>query len=380
MALPLKNTTGDVLANHGDCVDGSSWLYDEYAAGAFTSASNQLEDDYLQQGEFMMGGGDDSDGEGMDDVALFYAGSENDDVFDPDAESDDEADDEMMAAMMTTNQWSQGERGRGYSWDIEVQNGNYVSSSGQDNFLSMVFDIKALQKVADDQVAAEEAAKNREKAAHLAAQLAARQLVEAGEGKKAEAGSSSSMEPGIVSTPYTGEHSSKPMRGGYLPLPMPAQFPEGKVGDYTYAERRAIIEKFREKKRNRIWKKQIKYVCRKKLAETRPRIKGRFVSRVEDEPATGEDGAGADFEPVGNLDLDGDAAILAANDVSKNLDSSFLGASASALDAVEPPITPLLSPGTAATGCESGETASSSTVAKETAQVSSPAPEDSALL
>ena len=53
------------------------------------------------------------------------------------------------------------------------------------------------------------------------------------------------------------------------------------IGIYTREERRQLIEKFRKKKQNRIWRKQIKYDCRKRLAETRPRVKGRFVSKKE---------------------------------------------------------------------------------------------------
>lgn len=44
-----------------------------------------------------------------------------------------------------------------------------------------------------------------------------------------------------------------------------------RVGAYTLEERRIKIEKFRERKRQRIWRKQIKYDCRKRLADTRPR-------------------------------------------------------------------------------------------------------------
>lgn len=46
---------------------------------------------------------------------------------------------------------------------------------------------------------------------------------------------------------------------------------ERRVGAYTIEERRQKIEKFRERKRQRIWRKQIKYDCRKRLADTRPR-------------------------------------------------------------------------------------------------------------
>lgn len=53
-----------------------------------------------------------------------------------------------------------------------------------------------------------------------------------------------------------------------------------RVGVYTREERLVRIERFREKKQKRIWRKQIKYDCRKRLADTRPRVKGRFVSRI----------------------------------------------------------------------------------------------------
>jgi len=54
-----------------------------------------------------------------------------------------------------------------------------------------------------------------------------------------------------------------------------------RIGAYTKEERQQIIERFRAKKQRRVWRKQIKYDCRKRLADTRPRVKGRFVSRKE---------------------------------------------------------------------------------------------------
>ena len=60
---------------------------------------------------------------------------------------------------------------------------------------------------------------------------------------------------------------------------------EGRVGAYSREERQVRIDRFRDKKKKRVWRKQIKYDCRKRLADTRPRIKGRFVSRKEDGPS-----------------------------------------------------------------------------------------------
>lgn len=66
-----------------------------------------------------------------------------------------------------------------------------------------------------------------------------------------------------------------------------------KIGSYSPAARKLRIQKFHEKRKNRTWKKSIKYDCRKKLADDRPRIKGRFVRVLEnmcdakdDEPFT----------------------------------------------------------------------------------------------
>ena len=61
-----------------------------------------------------------------------------------------------------------------------------------------------------------------------------------------------------------------------------------RVGVYTREERTKRIERFREKKLKRIWRKQIKYDCRKRLADTRPRVKGRFVSRAVEDVVLGE--------------------------------------------------------------------------------------------
>mmetsp|Transcript_21624 Transcript_21624/g.31470 ORF Transcript_21624/g.31470 Transcript_21624/m.31470 type:complete len:238 (+) Transcript_21624:103-816(+) len=81
--------------------------------------------------------------------------------------------------------------------------------------------------------------------------------------------------------------------------PRPDNSDNFKIGAYTKLERRALIEKFRAKKKRRVWRKQIKYDCRKRLADTRPRVKGRFVSRKEKDLCSD-----ADSESIHNGDMD----------------------------------------------------------------------------
>lgn len=67
-----------------------------------------------------------------------------------------------------------------------------------------------------------------------------------------------------------------------------------KVGAYTRQERREKIAKYRSKRALRVFRKQVKYDCRKKLADTRPRVKGRFVTKL------GDDGCDDKFPPADN--------------------------------------------------------------------------------
>eukprot|EP00742_Colponemidia_sp_Colp-10_P000958 GILJ01001040.1.p1 GENE.GILJ01001040.1~~GILJ01001040.1.p1 ORF type:complete len:426 (+),score=54.12 GILJ01001040.1:179-1279(+) len=53
------------------------------------------------------------------------------------------------------------------------------------------------------------------------------------------------------------------------------------IGAYTIEERRARIQKHLEKRKRRIWDKKVSYDCRKKVADSRLRIKGRFVRKEE---------------------------------------------------------------------------------------------------
>ena len=57
--------------------------------------------------------------------------------------------------------------------------------------------------------------------------------------------------------------------------------PEKKVGTLFTSERGKKILRYLEKKRKRTWHKKISYSCRKKVADQRVRIKGRFVTKAQ---------------------------------------------------------------------------------------------------
>ena len=52
-----------------------------------------------------------------------------------------------------------------------------------------------------------------------------------------------------------------------------------KIGTITVEERRIKVLKFLEKRKRRVYTKKISYLCRKRVADTRERFKGRFVSK-----------------------------------------------------------------------------------------------------
>ncbi|KAL8556771.1 hypothetical protein ACS0TY_004294 [Phlomoides rotata] len=54
-----------------------------------------------------------------------------------------------------------------------------------------------------------------------------------------------------------------------------------KVGRYSAEERKERIDRYRAKRTHRNFNKTIKYACRKTLADTRPRIRGRFARNDE---------------------------------------------------------------------------------------------------
>ncbi|KAF8380191.1 hypothetical protein HHK36_027673 [Tetracentron sinense] len=54
-----------------------------------------------------------------------------------------------------------------------------------------------------------------------------------------------------------------------------------KVGRYSAEERKERIKRYRSKRNQRNFKKTIKYACRKTLADSRPRVRGRFARNDE---------------------------------------------------------------------------------------------------
>ncbi|PAN27707.1 hypothetical protein PAHAL_5G100600 [Panicum hallii] len=61
-----------------------------------------------------------------------------------------------------------------------------------------------------------------------------------------------------------------------------------KVGRYSAEERKERIERYRVKRHQRNFNKKITYACRKTLADSRPRVKGRFARNGEPEAEADE--------------------------------------------------------------------------------------------
>lgn len=57
---------------------------------------------------------------------------------------------------------------------------------------------------------------------------------------------------------------------------------EVRVGSYTLDERKMLLKRFLEKRAKRVWRKKIKYSVRKKFADSRLRVKGRFISKGDE--------------------------------------------------------------------------------------------------
>lgn len=81
----------------------------------------------------------------------------------------------------------------------------------------------------------------------------------------------------------------------HIPIVPEAQMASAyRIGRYTPAERRIRLERYREKRAQRNYKRRVKYGCRKKIADKRRRVQGRFVKREEEQAlaAIQQDNAG----------------------------------------------------------------------------------------
>jgi CCT motif len=58
--------------------------------------------------------------------------------------------------------------------------------------------------------------------------------------------------------------------------------PDGWIGAYSPDSRKVRIERFLEKRNQRVWTKSVKYDVRKNFADSRLRVKGRFVKKEEE--------------------------------------------------------------------------------------------------
>ncbi|KAF4324021.1 hypothetical protein BBO99_00002532 [Phytophthora kernoviae] len=100
--------------------------------------------------------------------------------------------------------------------------------------------------------------------------------------------SSATLDQDQAPTPATGSSTPSVSTDSLLSVlntdmttPKSSQSSGKKIGSYSPEARKLRLQKFHEKRKNRTWKKSIKYDCRKKLADDRPRIKGRFVRVLE---------------------------------------------------------------------------------------------------
>ncbi|RHY34002.1 hypothetical protein DYB32_001230 [Aphanomyces invadans] len=55
------------------------------------------------------------------------------------------------------------------------------------------------------------------------------------------------------------------------------------VGAYSPDSRRKRVEKFLDKRQKRVWRKEVKYDVRKNFADSRLRVKGRFVKKEDEQ-------------------------------------------------------------------------------------------------
>ncbi|KAL4323367.1 hypothetical protein GQ457_11G018300 [Hibiscus cannabinus] len=95
--------------------------------------------------------------------------------------------------------------------------------------------------------------------------------------------SSSSLEFGVVSDGNFLSEISYPLGGALIDpsIAISAETSNDQAAQSGGMNREARVLRYREKRKNRKYEKTVRYASRKAYAETRPRIKGRFVKRTQ---------------------------------------------------------------------------------------------------
>jgi hypothetical protein len=84
--------------------------------------------------------------------------------------------------------------------------------------------------------------------------------------------------------PWTSRSQARPSEQfNYVPQPVQTR----QIGTLSPEERYNSIKRYRDKRERRIWSKKINYGCRKRVADNRLRIKGRFVTKQQAKTLSG---------------------------------------------------------------------------------------------
>eukprot|EP00873_Tetraselmis_striata_P001567 jgi/Tetstr1/421831/TSEL_012732.t1 len=105
-------------------------------------------------------------------------------------------------------------------------------------------------------------------------------------GLAAAAGVASAAAPPLAAPMGARPPEPRPAPASHPPPPVPAEATPALPS--SHARRASAILKFREKRKMRNFDKKVRYQSRKKLAEERPRVRGQFVKRGENDDVEGE--------------------------------------------------------------------------------------------
>lgn len=80
-----------------------------------------------------------------------------------------------------------------------------------------------------------------------------------------------------------GEINNLNLDGPGTAAPAATEAPVKFIGTYSPSARKRRIERFLEKRKRRVWAKKVDYGVRKNFADSRLRVKGRFVKKEDEE-------------------------------------------------------------------------------------------------